>query len=263
MRIALAFLLVSAVSGATAQDALRGKRLYLETGRLTGAASNCVECHGGLPGGAFGIGRAANNPAALERAVNAIGAMALFRGRLAAADYVDLAAYIGNPGVASPDPRLTMTAPPGGSTGTDRIDFGPTNAGTTSATATIRLTNMGQLPIKLIGMPRIAGADARDFAIRASDCLAGASLAAQQSCRTELVFQPITAGGTRSAALLIDHDWIEGTAAVALLGSAAQVVPPAESSGGGAAGLSLLLLLLVTLGGRRRNPVLPLSWQPH
>ena len=30
---------------------------------------NCVDCHGGLPGGLFGIGCAANDPAAVEHSV--------------------------------------------------------------------------------------------------------------------------------------------------------------------------------------------------
>jgi hypothetical protein len=72
---------------ADAQDALNGKRLYLDVSRVRGAGTNCVDCHGGLPGGLFGIGRAANDAAAVERAIGAIPQMTPLRGRLSARDY--------------------------------------------------------------------------------------------------------------------------------------------------------------------------------
>ena len=64
---AFAIALWSATPGA-AQDALRGKRVYLDTARLANASVSCVDCHLGLPPGLFGIGRAANNPAIVANA---------------------------------------------------------------------------------------------------------------------------------------------------------------------------------------------------
>ena len=87
---------------AAAQDALRGKRLYLDTARVTGAPVSCVDCHRALPPGLFGIGSAANNPAIIANALNSIPQMAPLRGRLTAADIADVAAYIGNPACRVP-----------------------------------------------------------------------------------------------------------------------------------------------------------------
>ncbi len=102
MRSAIAAFALCVALPAQAADALRGKRLYLDAARIAGSGVSCVDCHGGLPGGAFGIGRAANDPAVIERAINSIAAMAPFRGRLAAIDLADLAAFIGNPAVRVP-----------------------------------------------------------------------------------------------------------------------------------------------------------------
>ena len=84
--IALAIALTALPALSIAQDAVRGKRLYLDAPREVGTVNACVDCHGGLPDGAFGIDRAAGDPAAIERAVAAVPQMAGFRGRLGAAD---------------------------------------------------------------------------------------------------------------------------------------------------------------------------------
>jgi hypothetical protein len=261
MRIVLAVLLVAAAGCVYAQDALRGKRLYLDAARLVGSAVSCVDCHGGLPGGAFGIGRAANSPALVERAVNSVPQMEAFRGRLAPADYVDLAAFIGAPGVPSPDLRFTITAPSGGSSASDRIDFGSVAAGTSSAIGTLQLVNVGQVPLQLTSAPRLRGADAVDFAIVATDCAVAALLQAQQSCRIDLAFRPMSGSGLRGAAVQVDHDWVEGAAALAVIGTATTVTgqpaPQHDSGGGGALDAGSLLwaggiaAALYALGRRR------------
>lgn len=139
----LAVSLAAIAHTAQAQDALRGKRLYLDTARLVASGVSCVDCHGGLPGGAFGIGKAANNPDVVERAVSTIAPMAPFRGRLNAEDYADLAAFIGNPAVQSPQLRITSTVPAGGSAASDRLDFGPVPPGGRSAVGSMHLVNLG------------------------------------------------------------------------------------------------------------------------
>jgi hypothetical protein len=47
-----------------------------------------------LPGGAFGIGRAANSPQIVENAVNTVAPMVPFRGRPSSTDFADPAAFI-------------------------------------------------------------------------------------------------------------------------------------------------------------------------
>ncbi len=256
----LAWLLALLPSLALAQDALRGKRLYLDTDRLTGAGVSCVGCHGGLPGGAFGIGRAANAPAEIERAIDSVPAMAPLRGRMTTTDLADLAAFIGRPDVASPDLRIGLLAPAAASTAPARIDFGGVAAGARSAVATVTLSNLGGVPLRLTAAPAIVGANAADFRVAATDCTAGMLLTAQMSCRIDVQFQPLAAAGLRSAALRVEHDWVEGAAAVALLGTGAAAVTPADvgASGGGGAlspaeGRLLLLALLASAALRDRR----------
>lgn len=242
---------------AQAQDALRGKRLYLDADRLVASGVSCVDCHGGLPGGAYGIGKAANNPDVVERAVSTIAPMAPFRGRLTVEDYADLAAFIGNPAVPSPELRITTTAPAGGSAAADRIDFGSVPASGNSAVGSLQLVNLGQRPLQLTRAPRLDGGDAGDFVVIGTDCQAPAALQPQQACRIDLAFRPSAGSGLRTAAIQVEHDWVEGVAALALIGTAnaapsAPAGSPTAAGGGGALGLATVLgLVLLVRFGRR------------
>lgn len=240
---------------ASAQDALRGKRYYLDTARLTGASVSCVDCHRGLPPGLFGIGRAANDPAIIANAIASIPQMAPLRGRLTTQDIADVAAYIGNPGVASPQMNV-VTRSPGGSTNTDRLDFGIVLSGDISGRATVHLRNDGVLPLRLISSARILGPQAGEFALLDATCQASSTLAAAASCEIGIAFHPaIGATGLRSAAVQVDHDWVGSTAAVALIGTAeaTAAVPPISTSGGGGllAGWLLLVMALAVVARDR------------
>jgi cytochrome c553 len=268
MKTLLAALLAALAFGAQAQDALRGKRLYLDADRLVGSGVSCVDCHGGLPGGAFGIGKAANDPDVIERAVAAIAPMAPFRARLSAQDFADLAAFIGNPGVPSPDLRLTTTAPAGGVAATDRIDFGEVAPGASSAVGSMQLVNVGLLPLALVSAPRIVGAGAAEFSVVGSDCRAPSSLQPQQACRIDLVFRPVGGSGPRTAAVQVDHDWVEGLAALALIGNAKAPAasPPAPSGAGtgtgGGGGVGIAALGVALAAWARRRVARPVEGRP-
>lgn len=229
---------------AAAQDALRGKRFYLDTARLTGASGSCVDCHRAFPPGLFGIGRAANNPAIIANALNTIPQMAPLRGRLSAADIADLAAYFGDPSVPSPMLRVS-TLSSSGTESSDRLDFGSVLPGQSSARGTMRLHNDGALPLRLTGAVRIVGAHATEFFVADSGCVAAAALDAGQSCEIGITFRPASdSAGLRTAAAQIDHDWVGGTAAVALLGTAetSAANPPVSTSAGGGGALGGWLL---------------------
>jgi len=262
MKLLLVFAAVAALwpaAPAAAQDALSGMRLYFDAGRIRGAGQSCVECHFALPG-TFGISAAANDPGRIERAVARIPQMAIFRGRLSATDYADLAAYIGRPDVPSPDLRISNSAGTG-----DRIDFGAVAVGS-NASGQMRLTNAGALPLRLSSAPRLAGEHPLDFVLGVSTCGIGLTLAPQASCTIDVRFAPPPgADGARRAALQVEHDWIGGVAAVALLGQAQQqgspVAPPvggAASGGGGGGAVPGLAVVAVALLGwacrRRRAP---------
>jgi mono/diheme cytochrome c family protein len=208
---------------ALAQDALRGKRLYLDTTRLTGSPVRCVDCHGGLPRGLFGIGRAANDAEAVARALASIPQMTPLRGHLSTDEIADLASYIGNPEVPSPQLRVVTQAPSGSATssGSDRIQFGTRRIGERSLPATVRLGNEGAIALQVDGGARIAGPDAGDYLIAADGCIAGKLLGAGHGCEILVVFRPAAgASGLRTAALHVDHEWVGATVAVALLGTA-------------------------------------------
>jgi len=249
-------LVLGCTTPASAQDALRGKRFYLDTARLTGASVSCVDCHRALPPGLFGIGRAANNPSIVFNALNTIPQMAPLRGRLAANDIADLAAYIGNPGVPSPTLRVSARSS-GGADSTDRIDFGTVLLGQISARGTVRLANDGALPLQLTSGVRIVGPHNAEYALADSSCAASAVLTPGQSCAIEVTFAPAPGGaGLRTAALQIDHDWVGGTTAVALLGTAeaSAANPPLNTSGGGGAlGGGLLFLIALVAAARDRS----------
>lgn len=244
------------------QDALRGKRLFLDAARMVGSGVSCVDCHGGYPPGLFGIARAANDPAAVERAVNSIPQMTPLRGRLTATDYVDLAAYLGNPAIASPALR-SATSGAAATAGADRLDFGAGTVGTQSATSRWHLVNEGALGMQLTADPVRRGNHADDFVLVASTCTAGQALPPGGSCAVDIAFRPSGEAGARTAAVAVAHDWVGAEIAIALLGQATSPpappptpLPPAvDSGGGGVAGGAVTAGLLLTAVLRRRATV--------
>jgi len=201
-------------TGAFAQDALRGKRLYHDIGRLNGAGVSCIDCHGGIPGALHGIGKAANNPAAIDYALGAIQQMTPLRGRVSQQDMADLAAYIGAPQTPSPDLRIETSGPAASAYTAERLEFRPGDR------SIVRFSNAGNLPLQLLSPPAISGPDADAFTLAASDCHAGMTLRPGMSCTVDITFRRPGSNPTslRSARLGIRHDWIRGEIAVALLG---------------------------------------------
>lgn len=253
-RFVAALVVAVALCGdAHGQDALRGKRLYLDAARLVGSGVSCVDCHGGLPGGLFGIGRAANDPAAVERAVNAIPQMTPFRGRLAGNDFADLAAYLGNPSVPSPALR-SATSGPASTGGAERLDFGAVTLSASSTSSRWHLVNDGAVGLRLLSGPQLRGEHPQDFQIVATDCEPQKALPSGASCSVDLAFRPAAAAGSRRAAVAITHDWVGGEVAVALVGSvaAASASPPIVGGGGGG-GASLGFLVVLATGAALRS----------
>lgn len=254
-------LLVLGAGNALAQDALRGKRLFLDAARLTGSGVSCVDCHGGLPGGLFGIGRAANDPAAVERAVNSIPQMSPLRGRLSARDFADLAAYIGNPAVASPALRSATTGP-AATVSNERLDFGAVASGARSPSSRWHLINDGSVALIIKSAPQLRGDQLADFSIAASDCVPELILAAGASCSVDLVFRPLATEGGRQAAVAVAHDWVGGEVALALSGqvASAPAVPPTVAAspdgGGGSVAPWILGVMSAVLARRFRRSAL-------
>jgi mono/diheme cytochrome c family protein len=211
--------LVPAVAPAAgAQDTLEGKRLYHDVGRLRGTGVSCVDCHGGLPGALHGLPKAADRPAAIDYAINAIPQMAPLRGRLSPVDLANLAAYIARPAAASPDLRIATAGPAHSPWSTERLEFTAPVGASGTAPSSISFANAGTLPLQLQSAPKVDGPNAREFAIVESDCFSGTTLSKDQSCRIVVEFRPLGPAGLRSASVGIEHDWILGAAHVALIG---------------------------------------------
>jgi mono/diheme cytochrome c family protein len=203
-------LLLSAAQPASGQDALRGKLLYHDIGRIRGAGVSCVDCHGGIPGALSGLQRVAGYPAGIAYAIGAIMAMTPLRGRVTDEDMADIAAYVADPRVPSPDPRVALAGP--AATPYERLEFTPARPA-----GTVHLTNVGALPLRLTAAPTIAGPDSASFAIASTGCVAGQVLAAHESCAVEIAFRTEAATSLRTATLRLAHAWIGGGTNIALI----------------------------------------------
>lgn len=216
---------------ATSEDlsGLRGKQLYLDGGRLVGTGVSCVDCHGDVVGSAFALGKAANNPAAIDYAINAVPQMARSRGRYSAQDMQDLATYIGNPSTPSPDLRLDTRGAAANPFSAERLDFGVQFIGTTASTSTVRIVNRGQVAVRVTSAATLAGPDSSQFELVASDCRSDLVLQTQQACEVSVTFRPVGLAGLRTASIAVAHDWIRAGVNVALIGTAVanqSVSPP-------------------------------------
>ncbi|MBL8692280.1 MAG: hypothetical protein JNL04_24455 [Rhodospirillaceae bacterium] len=204
--------LAAAVHPALGQDALRGKRLYHEVGRLSGAGVSCIDCHGGLPGALHGIGRVGDDPARIDYAIGAVTQMTPLRGRLSRQDMADLAAYVARPAVPSPEPRVSTSGAASLPYMPDRLEF----AG--AATGMVRLSNAGAVALRLDARPALAGEHAPRFAIAEATCAEGLVLGEGESCTVTIAFVPDAGPGLRLAVLRLAHDWIGGATSVPLIG---------------------------------------------
>lgn len=206
--------LAAAAPHALGQDALRGKRLYHEVGRLSGAGASCIDCHGGLPGGLHGIGRVADDPARIDYAIGAVTQMTPLRGRLSRQDMADLAAYVARPGVASPEPCLAISGSAASPYVTDRLEFATAGA----TTGTVRLSNLGTIALRLVAGPALNGEHAAQYAIAETTCAEGLVLQKDDACMVTIAFNPEAGPGLRVAVLRLAHDWIGAGANVPLIG---------------------------------------------
>jgi mono/diheme cytochrome c family protein len=207
--------LAAAAPPALGQDALRGKRLYHEVGRLAGAGVSCVGCHGGLPGALHGLGRAADDPARIDYAIGTVAQMALLRGRLSAQDMADIAAYVARPGVPSPDPRIATSGAAARPYAADRLEF----SGADALAGTVRLSNLGTVALSLVAGPALTGEHAARFTIAETTCTPDLVLREGESCAVTILFGPEAGrSGLSIAVLRLAHDWIGAGANVALIG---------------------------------------------
>ena len=141
------------------------------------------------------------------------------RGRYSAQNFLDLAAFIGNPLVPSPDLRLQTRGQAASAFSNERLDFGALQDVATSSTSVVRIENQGQVAVRLGSAPIIAGDHAAHFEAIANDCKADRVLQLGEGCEISIVFRAVGGAGARSASVYVSHDWIGGRISVALLGA--------------------------------------------
>jgi cytochrome c553 len=177
--VALACVLLSPAA-AWAQDAERGRDLYLDAGGTKGIAGlpSCVQCHGLPPEGKL-IGA---TPAQLQGAFASVIAMGRFALEFDARDLADLSAFLRDPqAVATPLPAVAPLSPAWAAL-----------PGTRSPGLALRLTNDGRAALTLAAREAVtvAGTGASQFVLTRGGCDDGVVLAPGASCEVTLQYAP-------------------------------------------------------------------------
>lgn len=135
------------VAARAAGDAGRGAALYLQ---LPGLSTSCVGCHGPDPAAnRNNLLRAADQPAALVKALNTVSAMGFLRDAFDEARIADLSAYLGTVlAVAAADAPVAVWP--------RTLEFGRLGLGEVSALHRLTLQNRGTSSIALAA-PRVVG----------------------------------------------------------------------------------------------------------
>lgn len=172
---------------AQAQDAVRGAQLYLQ---LPAGLPSCVSCHGPDPSAnRNNLLNAADRPATLLKALNAIGVMGYLKPTLSDVDVADLAAYLGRVLLVA-DPAAAVSLWP------TTLEFGALALGAASPEHHVGLRNMSAVPMALTGL-QLVGSGHR----LQTDC--PAQLAPAASCHIT-VHAIADAIGPRAATLSIE-----------------------------------------------------------
>lgn len=200
--LAIAAFLVSAA--ACAQDVNAGKLAYT-TPHVTGQLScSAGACH--TPNPLINqnkILKAADNPGGIGVALKTVTQMAFLKGKLTTQQFIDLAAYIGNPGAATGSPVAALSS--------SAISFASTVVGTSAAAQTFAIDNTGTAALLVSGV----SSSNPDFSI-VSSC---ASVAAGESCNVSVGFTP-TVAGARVGTITVIHNATGGSSTISVSGTA-------------------------------------------
>ena len=112
---------------------------------------------------------------------------------------------------AAPAPQAALTPA--------SVVFAPTNAGVTSTSQTVTLTNAGNATLPITSV-KLTGTNTAAFTVATNAC--GSTLAAGAACSVTLVFAPTAAGSFTAALTIVDS---VGTQSSLLSGTAVAAVP--------------------------------------
>lgn len=191
-------------SDAIAQDVNAGKLAYT-TAQVTGQLScSAGACHTQNPlNNQNKILKAADNPGGIGVALNTVSQMAFLKGKLTTQQFIDLAAYIGNPAAATGSPVAQVTPA--------ALSFGSTVVGNSAAAQKLTINNTGTAALQVSGI----SSSNPDFLIVGS-C---ASVTAGTSCNVAVGFTP-AAAGARSGTITVSHNASGRSSAVSVVGTA-------------------------------------------
>ena len=200
--------LVSSV--ALAQDINAGKLVYT-TPQVTGQLScSAGACH--TPNPLLNQNRilnAADNPGAIGVALNTVTQMAFLKGKLTTQQFIDLAAYIGNPGAATglPVAALSPTA----------VTFPSTTLGGSAISQPFAINNTGTANLVVSS---VISSNA-EFSL-VSSC---GTIAAGTSCDVSVGFTP-AAAGVRSGTITVNHNASGSLSTLTVSGTGAAAAAP-------------------------------------
>ncbi len=199
---------------ALAQNATAGKLAYttpLVAGQLSCSAG---ACHTGNPSNNQNkILKGADDPGAIGVAVNTVGQMAFLKGKMTTAQFVDLAAYIGNPGAAAGTPSATLSS--------TALAFPSTVVGSSSSAQTLSISNTGGDALIVNSIISTLP----DFVVNGG-CSA---VAIGASCNLAVTFTPAQVGA-RAGNLSISHNAAGGSSTVNLNGTGSAPLVPRISA---------------------------------
>ena len=196
---------------APAQDINAGKLVYT-TPQVTGQLScSAGACHTPNPlVNQNKILNAADNPGGIGVALNTVMQMAFLKGKLTTQQFVDLAAYIGNPGAATGSPAALLSP--------DSLVFPSTAVGTSATSQSFAINNTGTASLIVSNVT----SSNTEFSL-VSSC---GMIAIGASCNLSVGFTP-TVTGARSGTINVSHNATGGGSTVALSGTGTLAPAPA------------------------------------
>ena len=195
---------------AQAQSSAAGKIVYT-TPQVVGQLScSAGACHTLSPSNNQNrILKAADDPGAIGVAVNTITQMAFLKGKLTTTQFVDLAAYIGNPGAAAGTPSASLSA--------TALAFPSIVVGGSSSAQTLSISNTGTDALVVNSIV----SSLPDFVVNGG-C---ATVAVGASCSLAVTFTPAQVG-TRAGNLTVAHNAAGGSSTVSLTGTGSAPLVP-------------------------------------